>query len=73
MAKNVALSNGIIRQAPYEHNESLFKKYGLIIALATMAIIMLLPTPLGLSIAGQRIIGVLLFAVITCGISQPTK
>jgi len=65
MAKNVALSNGIIRQAPYEHNESLFKKYGLIIALATMAIIMLLPTPSGLSIAGQRIIGVLLFAVIT--------
>ena len=44
---------------------NLFKKYGLIIAIIVMAFIMLLPNPAGLSVAGQRIIGVLVFAVIT--------
>lgn len=42
-----------------------FKKYGLLFAAIAMAIIIMLPTPAGLTVAGQRIIGVLIFAVIT--------
>jgi anion transporter len=43
---------------------SFFKSYGLLIALAVLFIIFLCPTPEGLPAAGQRMIGVLAFAVI---------
>ena len=65
MEKNAMASSTGKMKEPSKDDESLFKKYGLVIALAVMAIIMLLPTPSGLSVAGQRIIGVLVFAVIT--------
>ena len=65
MGKNAMASSTGKMKEPSKDDESLFKKYGLVIALAVMAIIMLLPTPSGLSVAGQRIIGVLVFAVIT--------
>jgi hypothetical protein len=40
------------------------KRYGLILALVVLAIVLALPTPEGLSIAGQRMLGVLCFAVV---------
>ena len=40
------------------------KKYGLIIALAVLAILVLMPTPTGLSIAGHRVLALLVFSVI---------
>lgn len=52
------------------------KKYGLIFALAFMAIIILMPTPEGLSVGGQRVLGILVFAVtvwITEAISYPAS
>jgi anion transporter len=48
-----------------EPKKSLFQRYGLLIAFIVLAIVLILPTPKGLSIAGQRMIAVLLFAVIT--------
>ena len=44
---------------------SFAKKYGLILALIVLVIVLALPTPKGLSIAGQRMLGVLCFAVVT--------
>lgn len=43
----------------------MFKKYGLIIAAVVMAAIVLMPTPAGMTVAGQRVLGILCFAVIT--------
>lgn len=40
------------------------KRYGLIIALLVLAIIAFLPTPTGLTVAGQRMLGILVFSVI---------
>lgn len=40
------------------------KKYGLILGFIILLVIMLLPTPEGLSAAGQRMLGILLFSVI---------
>ena len=37
------------------------KKYGLIIALAVLAILVLMPTTTGLSIAGHRVLALLVF------------
>ncbi len=48
-----------------EPQKSLFQRYGLLLAFIVLAIVLILPTPKGLSIAGQRMIAVLLFAVIT--------
>jgi anion transporter len=48
-----------------EPPKSLFQKYGLLIAFIVLIIVLALPTPKGLSVAGQRTIGILLFAVIT--------
>lgn len=41
-----------------------FKKYGFYLALAVLAVIVMLPNPEGLSVAGQRMIGIMVFSVI---------
>ena len=38
-----------------------FKKYGFYLALAVLAVIVMLPNPEGLSVAGQRMIGIMVF------------
>lgn len=51
-----------------------FKKYGFYLALAVLAVIVMLPKPEGLSVAGQRMIGIMVFSVIvwaTTAISYP--
>lgn len=56
--------------------ESMFKRYGLYLAILVMAIIFLLPTPPDLSTAGHRMIGILFFAVIiwmTEGVAYPVS
>ena len=45
-------------------SEGFFKKYGLLIAILVMGAIMLMPSPEGLPVAGQRMLAVLVFAVI---------
>ena len=53
-----------------------FKKYGFYLALAALAAIVLLPNPEGLSVAGQRMIGIMVFSVIvwaTTAISYPVS
>lgn len=44
--------------------ESFSKKYGLLIAFAALIIIFMIPTPLDLTTAGHRMLGILIFAVI---------
>ena len=39
-----------------------FKKYGFYLALAVLAVIVMLPNPEGLSVAGQRMIGIMVFS-----------
>ena len=43
---------------------SFFKKYGLLLACITMAIIFMIPTPAGLTVSGHRMLGILIFSVI---------
>ena len=45
-------------------NKSLVKRYALWFAAAVLLLIVLLPTPAGLPVAGQRMLGILAFAVI---------
>ena len=55
---------------------SFFKRYGLFIALAALALIALMPAQQGLPIAGQYMIGILVFAVIiwmTEAVSYPVS
>ncbi len=59
-----------------EPRKGFFKRYGLIIAFIALAIICLLPEQPGLSVAGQRMIGVMVFAVIvwaTTSVSYPVS
>lgn len=52
------------------------KRFGFYIALAVLTVIVLLPTPEGLSVAGHRMIGVMVFSVIvwaTTAISYPVS
>ena len=42
-----------------------FKKYGFYLALAVLAVIVMLPNPEGLSVAGQRMIGIMVFSVMS--------
>ena len=52
------------------------KKYGFYIALVILAAIVMLPTPEGLSVAGQRMIGIMVFSVIvwaTTAVSYPVS
>lgn len=56
--------------------ESLAKRYGLIIGLFALAGIIMMPTPVGLPVAGQRMLGILVFSVIvwmTEAISYPVS
>lgn len=53
-----------------------FKQYGLYLALIVLAIIVLLPPQEGLSVGGQRMIGIMIFSVIvwaTTAISYPVS
>ncbi|MDR3670035.1 MAG: DASS family sodium-coupled anion symporter [Holophaga sp.] len=45
-------------------SRSIVQKYALIFAVAMLLLIVLLPTPAGLPVAGQRMLGILVFAVI---------
>ncbi|HWR41844.1 DASS family sodium-coupled anion symporter [Sporomusa sp.] len=56
--------------------EPFMKRYGLAISLIALLIIMILPTPDGLPVAGQRMLGILLFSIIiwmTDAISYPVS
>ena len=56
--------------------EGFFKRYGFYLALIALAIIISLPTPEGLSVAGQRMLGIMVFSVIvwaTTAISYPVS
>ena len=44
--------------------ESFFKRYGLVISFIVLLGIIIMPTPAGLPVAGQRMLGILLFSVI---------
>lgn len=62
------------RQVPAK--TSPFKRYGLIIAVLVLALICLMPQQPGLSVAGQRMIGIMVFAVIvwsTTAVSFPVS
>lgn len=55
---------------------SILKKYGFYLALIVLLIIISLPTPEGLSVAGQRTLGIMVFSVIvwaTTAISYPVS
>ena len=57
-------------------NEGFFKKYGFYLALLVLCVIVSLPTPDGLSIAGHRMLGIMVFSVIvwaTTAISYPVS
>lgn len=59
-----------------EQKESIMKKYGFYLALLILAVVVMLPTPEGLSVAGQRMIGIMIFSVIvwaTTAISYPVS
>ncbi len=64
---------GVAAQAP---QQSFAQRYGLIIGFAALLAIILLPTPEGLTVAGHRMIGILLFSVIvwmTDAVSYPVS
>lgn len=57
-------------------NEGFFKKYGFYLALLVLCVIISLPTPDGLSVAGHRMLGIMVFSVIvwaTNAISYPVS
>ena len=57
-------------------NEGFFKKYGFYLALLVLCVIASLPTPDGLSVAGHRMLGIMVFSVIvwaTTAISYPVS
>lgn len=45
-------------------NDGRVKRYGLLVALTALTVVMLLPTPDGLPVAGQRMLGILAFSII---------
>lgn len=56
--------------------EGFFKKYGFYLALLVLCVIVSLPTPDGLSVAGHRMLGIMVFSVIvwaTTAISYPVS
>lgn len=62
--------------AKAETEEGFFKKYGFYLALLILAVIVMLPPQEGLSIAGQRMIAIMVFSVIvwaTTAISYPVS
>ena len=57
-------------------DEGFFKKYGFYLALHVLCVIISLPTPDGLSVAGHRMLGIMVFSVIvwaTTAISSPVS
>lgn len=57
-------------------DEGFFKKYGFYLALLVLCVIISLPTPEGLSVAGHRMLGIMVFSVIvwaTTAISYPVS
>lgn len=63
-------------QVTTSQDESLLKRYGLVLGLVILFGVVLLPTPEGLPVAGQRMIGILIFSVIvwmTDSISYPVS
>jgi solute carrier family 13 (sodium-dependent dicarboxylate transporter), member 2/3/5 len=46
------------------NKESIVKRYGFIIGVIVLLVICIMPTPAGLSVAGQRMLGMLLFSII---------
>ena len=57
-------------------DEGFFKKYGFYLALLVLCFIISLPTPDGLSVAGHRMLGIMVFSVIvwaTTAISYPVS
>ena len=57
-------------------DEGFFKKYGFYLALLVLCVIVSLPTPDGLSVAGHRMLGIMVFSVIvwaTTAISYPVS
>jgi anion transporter len=64
---------GVATKAP---QPSLGQRYGLLLGFAALLVAVLLPTPEGLPVAGQRMIGILLFSVIvwmTEAVSYPVS
>ncbi len=52
------------------------KQYGLLIGIAILLIAIMLPTPEGLTVAGQRMLGLLLFSIViwmTEAVSYPVS
>jgi len=61
---------------PVVTQESFAKRYGLMLALATLFAVIAIPTPSGLPVAGHRMLGILIFSVIiwmTEAISYPVS
>jgi len=59
-----------------ESSQPFFKRYGLILAFAVLVLLILLPTPAGLPVAGHRILAILVFSVIvwmTEAVSYPVS
>jgi len=54
----------VVTAVPISTKEPFAKRYGLVIALLTLLAIIAIPTPTGLPIAGQRMLGILVFSVI---------
>lgn len=52
------MMNNFVEKTPF------FKKYGLLLACITMAIIFMIPTPAELTVSGHRMLGILVFSVI---------
>jgi sodium-dependent dicarboxylate transporter 2/3/5 len=66
-------NTGVATQAP---QQSFAQRYGLILGFAALLAVILLPTPEGLTVAGHRMIGILLFSVIvwmTDAVSYPVS
>ena len=66
----------VVSVVPSPTIEPFTKRYGLVIGVLTLLAIIALPTPVGLPIAGQRMLGILVFSVIvwmTESISYPVS
>ena len=61
---NTASSPEVLASTPAVPAGNLFKRVGLLAALAALLTIVLMPTPIGLPLAGQVMLGILAFAVI---------
>ena len=61
---------------PQEPSQPFLKRYGLIVAFAVLVLLICLPTPAGLPVAGHRMLSILVFAVIvwmTEAVSYPVS